>query len=530
MPDPTTKNTGFTSPNTLSSPPKGKNYLLAIGIDKYTHLPPLFNAAKDAQDVVALLQERFQFDKSRVTELYNEKATKRNIIKAFRSFVEKVTKADNFLVYFSGHGEYDKVFKIGSWIPVEAEKEATEQYIDNGLIKNILGAIDSHHTFMMIDSCFSGTLFTTKGVNRNISLRKEKDPSRWGLTAGRQEVVVDGQRGENSPFAESILYQLKNTERPIGVAELCDKVLEVVAANAHQTPRGEPLQVKGHHGGQFVFHLKMDIATQELQAFEKAKKSIDQGELMQFLSTSKNRTHKKAIRQILKNLESNELWNAVNKRSFAELDEFIDDYPNHPKVEEAKQLLEELLSTPKPKPKPSKIIQPQSHIIKDTNLFTDPRDGQTYKTVKLKDGNIWLAENLSYDIDEGCYFYNNDFTNADKYGRLYTWEVVRKAVPKGWHIPSDDEWKTLVENYGGKGTVSYEALIKGGDSNFAALLGGIRSYSGEFVNLGEYGYYWSATENGASNAWGYDFSKAYGKVYRYSSSKAYAFSCRCVKD
>lgn len=235
----------------------GKNYLLVIGIDTYAHCPILFNAVKDAKEIVEVLQTRFRFHPENITTLYNEKANKRNIYNAFRSLQRKVTTDDNFLVYFSGHGEFDKDFGLGYWIPVNAEIGATEQYIPNSEIRNIFSAIQSHHTFLMVDSCFSGALFA-KGASREVSLRKERDPSRWGLTAGRNEIVTDGQPGKNSPFADSILYQLKNTDKPIGVAELCNKVLEVVSANANQTPRGEPLKVDGHQGGQFVFHLKMD--------------------------------------------------------------------------------------------------------------------------------------------------------------------------------------------------------------------------------------------------------------------------------
>ena len=241
-------------PRKTNSPaqPKGKNYLLVIGIDEYAYCPTLYNAVKDAQDIVAILHNRFRFEAENTTTLYNQSATKANIYAAFRAMRRKVTPKDNLLVYFSGHGEYDKDFNEGYWIPVEGNKGATYEYIANSEIKNKLSAISSHHTFLMADSCFSGSLFA-KGRGRDVSLRKERDPSRWGLTAGRNEIVTDGSPGDNSPFAKSILYQLQHTDQPIGVATLCDKVLEVVSANANQTPRGEPLKVDGHQGGSLYF-------------------------------------------------------------------------------------------------------------------------------------------------------------------------------------------------------------------------------------------------------------------------------------
>jgi len=57
----------------------------------------------------------------------------------------------------------------------------------------------------------------------------------------------------------------------------------------------------------------------------------------------------------------------------------------------------------------------------------------------------WMAENLRVARDpEGnpvqCWCYDNDEQNCNKYGRLYTWEAAIKACPKGWHLPSDEEW------------------------------------------------------------------------------------------
>lgn len=51
-----------------------------------------------------------------------------------------------------------------------------------------------------------------------------------------------------------------------------------------------------------------------------------------------------------------------------------------------------------------------------------------------------------------CY-YNFDPANKEKYGKLYNLYAVtdsRGLAPEGWHVPSIEEWKTLVESLGGK--------------------------------------------------------------------------------
>jgi len=159
--------------------------------------------------------------------------------------------------------------------------------------------------------------------------------------------------------------------------------------------------------------------------------------------------------------------------------------------------------------------------------FTDPRDGRSYRTVELN-GLRWMAENLNFDVGEGCWFYDNDPKNGEQYGRLYTWEAAQRACPPGWRLPTDEEWRKLKDSFGGR-EGAYEALIEGGGSGFDALLGGWRDTDGSFYNLAGSGYYWSATENSSGNAWFYYFFSYFGELHRYSLDKGLGFSCRCVQ-
>ncbi len=275
-----------------------KNYLLVIAINGYAEdpvqLPPLKNCVKDSEDLIKVLLENYEFEEENVRFLYslekqhgdteeetkaaNEaaekarpyvklkrgEATEENIFNQFRKLAEEIGEEQkakpnlkiNLIMYYAGHGIYDKFLDQGYWIPVDAKNGDYFRYIPNSIIQSFLSAVKTHHTFMISDSCFSGSLFASGTERAVASSRLEKDASRWGLTAGRNEPVSDGE-GENSPFSTALLSELQKEEvATIGVQEICVKVLEKVAANDKQTPRGEPLRVPGHDGGQFIFRKK----------------------------------------------------------------------------------------------------------------------------------------------------------------------------------------------------------------------------------------------------------------------------------
>ncbi|MEO1213048.1 MAG: caspase family protein [Bacteroidota bacterium] len=233
------------------------NHLLLISIDNYHHVGQLNNAVRDAEAFKELLLEKYQFRSDLVTELYNDDATYDGIDKALRELPHKVKPKENLIIYFSGHGHYDDFKDEGFWIPVDAHFESDREYYPYHYIFKALKKIPSQHTFVIVDSCYSGAYLVENRSAFNSDPR-EKDPSRWILASGRNEVVPDGKSGENSPFAKQLLAVLNNyCDEGIAVLSLVDKVTTATIHNGKQTPIGRPIQDTGGMGGQFIFRPKI---------------------------------------------------------------------------------------------------------------------------------------------------------------------------------------------------------------------------------------------------------------------------------
>lgn len=233
---------------------KGENYLLTIGIDKYTHWKPLSNAVKDIRDLARILTDRYQFETDHLITLTDDEATEDNIRKKLLEVKKTITVNDNLIVYFSGHGYYDAEIDEGYWVPANARKDNPSDYISNSDVLKWIRAIKTHHTLVIVDSCFSGTLVSQS----RSEVLSEKYPSSRIFASGRKELVDDGTPGTNSPFAKAILSRLSyNTDRVMRASELIQNVTKTVESHGGQAPIEGRIKEAGDEGGEFVFHLKV---------------------------------------------------------------------------------------------------------------------------------------------------------------------------------------------------------------------------------------------------------------------------------
>jgi len=180
----------------------------------------------------------------------------------------------------------------------------------------------------------------------------------------------------------------------------------------------------------------------------------------------------------------------------------------------------------------------------ETGTVTDI-DGNIYITVRIGE-QWWMAENLKtehYRDGQGILFdkvYDNDDSNKDFYGLLYNWNDVndvRGIAPNGWHVPSDEEWQTLITNLNtnvGTKLKSIYGWNSGGNGTdefgFTGLPGGFIETDGNSTGLGQYASFWTATGNDVSSAWSTYLAYNNTEVNRGISNKWRCLSIRCVKD
>jgi len=192
-------------------------------------------------------------------------------------------------------------------------------------------------------------------------------------------------------------------------------------------------------------------------------------------------------------------------------------------------------------------------------FITDSRDNKTYKTTAIGE-QVWMAENLNYDAS-GSKCYDNEESNCDKYGRLYSWATAmdipssyndsrynpssstkyRGICPENWHIPNDADWNVLMRfvdsscsgnNCDVAGTKlkaknGWNTISGNGtdDYGFSALPG-----SAGVSVVGYSGSWWSSSESSSNGAYRLYMSYSSEGAYYNSDNKGYLFSVRCLQD
>lgn len=240
----------------------GKYFALIIGIDNYKGAwNPLNNAVRDAQAVELLLKNKYQIDHFK--SLYDEQATRVNILNALEWLVEQVGENDNVLIYYSGHGEFKKELNKGFWVPADAQTVSVAAFISNADLLVFMNGIRSKHTLLVSDACFSGDIF--RGNSAKIKMESPDKyytetyslRSRQAITSGGLEPVMDGGRDGHSVFAYYLLQALRNNNsKYLDASQLFEKIKIPVSNNSDQKPALQPIKNTGDEGGQFIFIKK----------------------------------------------------------------------------------------------------------------------------------------------------------------------------------------------------------------------------------------------------------------------------------
>ncbi len=240
----------------------GDYYALIIGIDNYRGAwPSLKNAVRDARAIESTLKSRYKFDHFRT--LYNEQATRAQIIREMEWLVANVKEEDNVFIYFSGHGDFKQELNKGYWVPFDATTASISNYVSNNDIQTFLGGIRSKHTLLVADACFSGDIFRGKTVSVPFENSDRYYStvhnliSRQALTSGGVEPVMDGGRDGHSVFAYYLLKALEtNTDLFFDASQLYNNIRIPVINNSEQSPNFQPIKNTGDEGGQFIFVKK----------------------------------------------------------------------------------------------------------------------------------------------------------------------------------------------------------------------------------------------------------------------------------
>jgi uncharacterized repeat protein (TIGR01451 family) len=242
----------------------GRYFALIIGIDAYSgEWKPLKNAVNDAKAVETQLRNRYEFQSIRT--LFNEHATRANILNEYEWLMANIKESDNLLIFYSGHGDYNETLQRGFWVPVDAKNSSVSGLIANTDIQSFLSGIKSKHTFLIADACFSGDIF--RGKTLTIPYENSfkyynqiySKPSRTALTSGGIEPVMDGGKDGHSVFSYYLLKSLTNNENQFfDASQLYNDLKVAVINNSNQTPGFSPIVNTGDEGGQFIFIKKQN--------------------------------------------------------------------------------------------------------------------------------------------------------------------------------------------------------------------------------------------------------------------------------
>ena len=229
-------------------------FALVIAVEDYDDpaINDLDHPIKDASRFIEVISSEYNFREENINFMKNP--TKADIIGTLHQMRHEVGPEDNLLIYYAGHGHWDEEMTTGYWLPRDANPENPVDWLPNTDLTNYLNVLNTKHTLLIADACFSGGIFKTRAAfNNALAVEKlYKLTSRKALTSGTLSEVPD-----KSVFVEFLIKRLdQNNKKYLPSEQLYSSLKEAVMNNSQNVPQYGTIQNVGDEGGDFIFIRK----------------------------------------------------------------------------------------------------------------------------------------------------------------------------------------------------------------------------------------------------------------------------------
>ncbi len=253
--DDASRGVGSVDEDTAAEIREGDSFALLIAIQDYDdpNIVDLDNPVSDARKLKDVLLASYDFEPENVTLLENPDED--GVYSAMQSMASQVTEADSVIIFYAGHGQWDEQISQGYWLPSDAAADRTSNWISNGDIRDEIKRLQSKHTLVISDACFSGGIFKTRAGIADASRAVQELyglPSRKAMTSGTLTEVPD-----KSVFLEYFVKRLEDNTNPfLSADQLFASFRAAVMNNSPNTPQYGVIFEAGDEGGEFIFVRK----------------------------------------------------------------------------------------------------------------------------------------------------------------------------------------------------------------------------------------------------------------------------------
>ena len=233
----------------------GEYHALLIAVEQYDDdkVDDLVYPVSDAQKLKQILKN-YSFRESNIKLLENPMRS--TILLELGELRKRLSKDDNLLIFYAGHGYWDKDIEQGYWLPRDAEIKNDSQWLSNYRILKAIEGIKTNHTLLISDACFSGGIFKTRNFSKEMPQEIKtllKKRSRTAMTSGVLQKVPD-----KSIFMKYLVKKLiQNREPYLSAEQLLHDIKPIVMNNspaeAELNPQYGIIRETGDEFGDFIF-------------------------------------------------------------------------------------------------------------------------------------------------------------------------------------------------------------------------------------------------------------------------------------